>query len=263
MKIREKDFFYGAVLVQLAEHPVFTCINKVTDKDGLYLVNGCKRLLIKYSAADGPEWRFTFRKDDTEIADGHEHFLVLVCGDSTICLLNENDIDQLIDHTADKSQWISVKHLDGSQMGIRGSLGNLANTVPHDSFPKDLLGPVAKKQEPYAWPPLTKLNLYSEPPNLILSSVNRMLDLSDILRDRVENNESTTVYFGLTTFSHKWKSWSEKNLRTIEKAIRYDLGFDGFNVNIERFTCIIDSGDKRKNLPCDTQFVWKLEISTA
>ena len=263
MKIQEKDFYYGAALAQLAEHPVFTSINKVTEKDGLYLVNGSKRLLIKYSSADGPEWRFTFRTDDSEVADGHELFFVLVCGASTICLLNESDIDQLLDLSTYKSQWISVTYPGGGQMRIRGSLGHLANTVPHNSFPQDLLGSVAKKQEPYAWPPLSRLNFYEDPPNLILSSVNRMLDLSDTLGDKVENDENTTIYFGLTTVSHKWKIWSEKNLRTIEKAVKYDLEFDGFNVAIERYTSPVDPWTKKKNRPCDTQFVWKLEISTA
>jgi hypothetical protein len=262
LKIQEKDFYYGAALAQLAAHPVFTSINKVTEKDGLYLVNGYKKVLIKYSSADGPEWKFTFRTEDSEVADGHELFFVLVCGASTICLLRESDIDQLLDLSTYKSQWISVTYPDGGQMRIKGSLGNLKNTVSHNSFPQDLLGSVAKKQEPYAWPPLSRLNFYEYPPGLILSSVNRILDFSDALGDKVVTDENTTIYFGLTTISHKSKTWSEKNLCTIEKAIKYDFEFDGFDVAIERFTSPIDPCTKKKNRPCDTQFVWRLEIST-
>ena len=120
MKIQEKDFYYGAVLAQLAEHPVFTSINKVTEKEGLYLVNDTDWLLIKYSSSEGPEWRFTFRKEDLDVTDLHQIYFVLVCGDSTICLLDDSEIATLLDSKTATSQWVSVSFPDRGQMRVKG-----------------------------------------------------------------------------------------------------------------------------------------------
>ena len=263
MKIQEKDFYYGVVLAQLAEHPVFTSINKVTEKEGLYLVNDSKRLLIKYSSLNGPVWRFTFRADDFTVADGHELFFVLVCGSSTICLLYESEIKTLVDPTSKTSQWISVAFPANGQIRAKGPLGRLKHTVPHNAFPKDIFGRFGGEVGHYVWPPLSKLNFYADSPNLTFSTEDRRLDLSDRFGERVRpGNKPTVVYFGLATVSHKWRDWSEKNLRAVEEIVKYDLEFDGFDVVIERFTNPISRYNKRFNKPCTSEFVWKLKISS-
>jgi hypothetical protein len=91
MKIQDKDFYHGVVLTQIAEYPTFTSINKVTRKEGLYQINGDKRILIKYSKGDD-EWRFTFRKDEFEELHHYESFIVLMCAGNTVCLLPRDDI---------------------------------------------------------------------------------------------------------------------------------------------------------------------------
>jgi hypothetical protein len=264
MKIQNKDFYHGVVLTQIAEYPTFSSINKVTEKEGLYQLNNDKRILIKYSTSDEGEWRFTFSRNDLESIDHHyEFFIILVCGGSSICLLSSEDIEELLDTDADSSQWISIDYLDGEQIRVKGSLGDLSHTVAHNAFPKNLLGAVSKAQEVYSWPPLSKLNFYKQPPKLILSSEDRMLDLADRLAYNVSFKEDTTVYLGLTTISHLWEAWTEENLRKVEELIKYDLGFDGFNVEIERITDVICPYTKKQDIPCNEEFVWKLNISVA
>jgi hypothetical protein len=168
MKIQEKDIYYGVALTQIAESPTFTSINKVMGKNGLFQINNDKRILIKYSTSESGEWRFTFSPDDlAELSSGYDNYIVLICGLETICLLSFVDINELIDTLKDESQWIGVNYPVGGRMRVRGSLGGLSHTVAHDSFPKNLLGSVTKKQEDYAWPPFSKLNCYEAQPELI------------------------------------------------------------------------------------------------
>ena len=138
MKIRDKDFYHGVVLTQIAEYPVLTSINKVAQKDGLYQVNDDKHILIKYSISSEDEWRFTFRKSDLEESEKRceilgDFYVVLVCSDRTICLLTSRDIEEILYADTDRSQWISVSCSDGRQMKVKGSRGDLSHTVAHNS----------------------------------------------------------------------------------------------------------------------------------
>lgn len=260
MKIQSRDFYHGVVLTQIAEYPIFTSINKATEKEGLYQINNDKWILIKYSTGD-EEWQFTFRKDDFDEFWRYEFFIVLVCGGNTVCLLSSEDIEEILDTDSDSSQWISVYYPDGGQMRVRGSRGDLSHTVAHNAFPKDLFGAITKKQEPYSWPPFSKLNFYKSPPELIISSEDRMLDLADHLTNEVSFDKDTTVYFGLKTISPLWKVWTEDNLKAVENLIKYDLSFDGFKVDIERITNVICPYTKKQDIPCHEEFVWELNIS--
>ncbi len=270
MKIQDKDFYYGVALAQIADYPTFTSINRVTEKDGLYQINDDIRILIKYSTADNGEWRFTFRKDDFEELHYYECFIVLICSGNTICLLSHEDINEILDTNIDASQWVSVTYPDKGQMRVNGSLGPLSHTVAHNAFPREILGTVIKKQEEISWPPFSKLNFYWQPPSLIFSSEDRRLDLVDDLDrvlglfdllDSVTSEKDVTVYFGLTTISHIWDAWTDVNLEKIENHIKYDLEFDGFNVEIERITDVICPQTKKQDIPCNTEFLWKLKIS--
>ncbi|CAA9889553.1 conserved hypothetical protein [Candidatus Methylobacter favarea] len=255
MRIRDIDIYHGVVLRQIAAYPTFTSINNATNRNGFYQINGDKRILIKYSTAEANEWQFTFCNDDFEELTHYESFIVLVCGTYTICLLSIDSIQEILDMDDDSPKWIRITYINDSCMHVRGPLGDLPDTIKHDAFPQGLFGAVTAEQEAYAWPPFSKLNCYSQPPELILSSKNRMLDLADNLTDEVNFEEDAIVYLGLSTISHLWDAWTEENLIIIENLIRYDLEFDGFNVEIERVT---DQG-----MLCDQEFLWELNISTA
>lgn len=109
---------------------------------------------------------------------------------------------------------------------------------------------VSKQQKPFAWPELSKINIYSLSYRCTISTTDRLFDLADGLM-RFEGERE--VYFGLVSYSHLWKNWDEENLIKIESRITYDLELDGYTVDIKRIT---------EGLAyCSTEFIWKLSIS--
>jgi hypothetical protein len=113
-----------------------------------------------------------------------------------------------------------------------------------------------KAQEPYAWPPRCKLNIYTKDRNrylsLIFSSRDRLFDLADTLMP-FWPYKSRTVYFGLSANSAQWTIWAEYHLREIEERIKYDFRVDNYCVSIKRIT-------SSSELPCSEEFLWKLTI---
>lgn len=143
MKIQEKDWFHGSALTQICEHDSFTALNKATEKIGHYQVNHDKRVLIKYRSTEDMPWRFTFSPEDVEsinddIEADQNSFLCLVCGYDTICVLSSDQIEEVLDLESDESQWVSVQYPQGGSMRVRGSYGDIDNTIRHNAFPNDL-----------------------------------------------------------------------------------------------------------------------------
>ncbi len=141
MKVQQKDLYHGAALTQLVEHDSFKALNKADGKFGHCLVNTDRRLMVKMTEkANGP-WQFTFQPDDlntlrADIETGVITFVVLVCGQSTICLLEQNDYKAIIDLNAAGQQWIRVEvRSPGASMQVRGSVGELKRTIKHNAFP--------------------------------------------------------------------------------------------------------------------------------
>jgi hypothetical protein len=251
MRILEKDFYYGAALAQIVDYPTYTSINRVSDKNGLYLINNETKLFVKYSAVDEEEWRFTFKPDDfDDLSEEFEYYLALICAGNTICLLSNSEVDEIIDTDSDSSQWIAVNSSNSGQHKVRGSNGSLSKLVPQNAFPKKMFSDVSKQQKSFAWPELSKINIYSLSYRCTISTTDRLFDLADGLM-RFEGERE--VYFGLVSYSHLWKNWDEENLIKIESRITYDLEFDGYTVDIKRIT---------EGLAyCSTEFIWKLSIS--
>lgn len=265
MKVQTKDIYYGIALSQIAEYPTYTSINKIMEKEGMFQINDDKQILIKYATKSDKsgEWRFTFHKGDLDEFPAFGSFIVLVCELNAICLLPLDSIAELIDVHSKTSQWVSVYYPSGGQMRVRGSKGEFKNTIPHNDFPMKIFEEVTKQQEAYSWPPFSTLKFYRHPPELIFSSHDRRLNLSDNLTKNVTIKKGRTLYCGISTISNDWKIWNEKNLKKVEADIRNDLGFDGYNVNIERVTSAVCPVTKKKDIPCNTEFLWKLTISAA
>jgi len=253
MRICDKDFYYGVVLNQLAIHPTFTSINKVGLNDGLYQINDMTRILIKYSTSD-ENWRFKFTAndfDDIEQERFFHLFIVLVCP-KTICLLSYSDLQEIVNIKSKKSQWISFNYSGSKKMVVTGPLRDLSHKVAHNAFP----GNIFDENGDPRWPPYSELKFYDDTPNIICSTKDRYFDLADNLDYLANNiNHTYTIFFGLKTISHAWKTWNEDNLDKIEKAIKYDFEFDGLKVDIERIT-----KTTKNNEHCHDQFVWKLLI---
>lgn len=243
MKIHTKDFYYGAVLNQLAIYPTFTSINKIGTKDGLYKINDTHRILIKYSASDD-NWRFEFRVDDFDELCIFDSYIVLVCP-KTICLVSYSEIQEIINTESKKPQWVSFRYSGSKKMSVTGPKGDLSHKIAHNAFPEDIF----YKNEDPRWPPFSELNFYEDTPNLICSTVDRYFDLAD-------NFDYTgTVFFGLKTLSHELETWNEENLSKIEETIKYDFEFDGLKVYPERIT-----KTTIHNELCHNEFLWRLNI---
>jgi hypothetical protein len=153
VKIDKYELLHGAALTQLTSHQRFTSLNKASDRYGHYLVNDSTRLWIKYSTADGTSWQFTFTDDDLAHiwCDAEEHTdahtsVVLVCGDETICLLDLDDLWQIVDADRDDgSQAVIVSAPPNRSMRVKGTLGALGHAVAHKAFPEQVLRPVVSE----------------------------------------------------------------------------------------------------------------------
>jgi hypothetical protein len=89
MKIQKKDFYHGAALTQIVEHPSFKALNKATNKYGHYQINHDTRILIKHLSKLESPWSFQISEEEIntlvdDISSDQESFLCLVCGETTI-----------------------------------------------------------------------------------------------------------------------------------------------------------------------------------
>ncbi len=144
MKIQEQDIYHGPALMQIVEHPSFKALNKADTKYGHYSVNVDRRLFVKYSSSAQTPWQFTFQRNDLrairgDIAAGKDTFVCLVCGNVTICCLNERELQQLVGLASRAAQWIRVEVPPGGSQHVSGTKGKLKLTIPHNSFPEKVL----------------------------------------------------------------------------------------------------------------------------
>ena len=143
MKIQDKDLYHGAALTQIVEDPTFKALNKTDPKYGQYTVNSNRHLFIKYRTNRRSPWRFTFQSEEaaairSAIKRG-KTFICLVCGSSTICCLNQDELTQLIDLEAQSTQSIRVTVPPGGSLHVTGTTGDLQRTIPHNAFPSKVL----------------------------------------------------------------------------------------------------------------------------
>lgn len=145
MKIQRQDLFHGAALMQVVEHPSFKALNKAPDgKYGHYILNNDTRLFVKYTTGAGPEYFFTLSADDvSSIRDdetgGHRVFLVMVCGEDTVCAVPSPDLWVLADKNTQASQQVWVRSYPGKSMRFGRGGHELVHTIPHSGFPAVVL----------------------------------------------------------------------------------------------------------------------------
>jgi len=144
MKVQEKDLYHGAALTQITEHPSFKALNKADDKYGHYLINADTRVMVKHTKAKGARWQFTFQPDDLatlqeDIKSKYKTFVCLVCGHTTICMLDPDQLNQVIDLSRPRAQAVVVLvRKPGASMTVRGPFGELKGKIPHKTFPRSL-----------------------------------------------------------------------------------------------------------------------------
>lgn len=143
MQVKEMHLYHGAALTQIIEHASFKAINRIGKKYGHYSINDRVRIMVKYRKGDEGVWTFTFTVEELrtikkDINTQHIVFLCLVCGQTTICALDQNQVFALIDLDAKEQQSITVDIHEGGSIWPRGSLGRLTRSVPHNSFPSKI-----------------------------------------------------------------------------------------------------------------------------
>lgn len=144
LKIQEQDLYHGPALMQIAEHSSFTGLNKADAKYGHYIVNADRRLFVKYSGSQVSPWPFTFQPAEmkamaADIASGAKTFICLVCGQFTICCLNQDELAVLIKLNSKKAQWVRIEVPEGGSQWVTGARANLRRSIPHNAFPGKVL----------------------------------------------------------------------------------------------------------------------------
>ncbi len=143
MKIQTQDFYHGAALTQIAEHESFKALNKGSSNYGHYLVNADCHLFVRYSTGDGPTWSYTFTSEQLKAvnnvaAANASAFVALVCGEETVCLLDQVQLETVIDLGSTNAQWVKVEAPPSKSCRVSGSAGQLKKVIPHNAFPKAL-----------------------------------------------------------------------------------------------------------------------------
>jgi hypothetical protein len=281
MKTKESDFYYGAALSQISEYSTLTTVSAVKGKAGLFRINKDKYLLIKYATTGEGVWEFFIQNSDLLDYLRHEFYVALVCGSSTICLLTEHDISELVNNRSSELQRISVSFEGRMQMTVKGSKGKLKYKIPHNAFPKNMLDVAieiynkwtseieTQHEHFYFWPPLCHFRLYETNPvfKLIYSSEDRKIDIVDILKDEIDLDDSVdigcTVFFSISSLSSEYYCWNEKILSDLENQINLLFVCSDYNIDIIRLTKLPKASRPVKPIKCEKEFIWKLEISRA
>ncbi|KVZ59649.1 hypothetical protein [Burkholderia ubonensis] len=144
MKIQEKDFYHGAALTQITEHPSFKALNTANMGNyGHYLVNTDTHVFVKYRTGPAPAWNHVFSVGELKALQKlrkktENVWIALVCGDATVCLLDSNQTDTLLDLDDEEQQRIKVEVPNGGSCRVSGSAGDLKRVVRHNDFPARL-----------------------------------------------------------------------------------------------------------------------------
>lgn len=147
--IPEKDFYHGAVLAAITESDNFSSINKVPHltkhSSHAYLLNHNTGIFVKHTTTKiNGAWKFTFPPDHQsavrQLFDAYKEktFVVFVCENEAICIINFGIFASCIDLNFIESEWLEIWRPDGGSFRVRGKSGEHGKTVPLNAFPKVL-----------------------------------------------------------------------------------------------------------------------------
>jgi hypothetical protein len=274
--------YYGIALSEIALYPVATSINAICDKEGLFKVSDNRYVFMKYSASALPLWNFIFKAEDIEILNRqvgnvnffynnddkddfifddpkNQLFLILICGQETICCLDREHLLEILDleNRVAKNQSITITYENNDQLVLTGIMGSLLQPITN-AFPKDIY-------HDCRWPHLSTISTYWDKDltlPIVQSIKDRWFDLAASIEDpddrpffpNTEDVRTETIYFEIFVEDPEWKIWNENNLAKIEAGIKEDLDWEGDTAIMERLT-------NDKNLACKNKFLWKLTIT--
>ncbi|NMH28720.1 hypothetical protein [Flavobacterium silvaticum] len=143
--IKEFEFYHGVVLSKLVHYDGNEVKIKLypSPTNASYILNNNIGLYIKHSTKRMSPWRFTFQRDhQDEIAEmakrQSEMFLLLVCGEDGIVVLNFQELKVILDHFHQETEWISATRTKNTEYTIKGSDGKLKYKVGKKDFPRKI-----------------------------------------------------------------------------------------------------------------------------
>ncbi len=144
--INEFEFYHGVVFSKLLhDSQKQYCIKPYPSPDNAsYILDERIGIYIKYSTKRLSPWRFTFRiRHQEEIIKLKQEvgsvYLLLVCDDDGIVVLNYNEICQILDEHREPVEWISVARIKRKMYTVKGSDGELSLKVGKYDFPRKII----------------------------------------------------------------------------------------------------------------------------
>lgn len=147
MDIQKKHIYLGAALAQIVEHDSFKALNRASKRYGHFLVNTNIQFFSKYSSMDANRHQFTFTPADVQDIRAARQvaaklFIVLVCGETTICCMSYEEWSAMLDDSATGQQCIYVSNEKGKQLRVSGTKNSKTPAlVPRNVFPSRLFDP--------------------------------------------------------------------------------------------------------------------------
>lgn len=143
--IKEFEFYHGAVLVTLLHGSDQSISIDLfpSESNASYIVNKNIGLFIKHSTKRMSPWSFSFtQKHQDEILEMKnklgEVFLLLVCGEDGIVVLNFNESKKILNDAHDPVEWVSVSRNKKAMYAVKGSDGSLGYKISKKDFPRKL-----------------------------------------------------------------------------------------------------------------------------
>lgn len=141
MPISDSEFYHGAALLRLASlfEEGIKIRRRLDIGQGCYIVDDKIGMYIKYASQRMSPWRFTFQLAHKEALVElkrryHATFVILVCKDSCLVVLDDTEVLGLLDDPSSSTWWIAVEKRPRSMCTVSGSRGLLPNRVPDSDF---------------------------------------------------------------------------------------------------------------------------------
>jgi hypothetical protein len=159
MPISTREIVEGSVLRQIAEYPLPTTINKVTQN--VYQIND-KLLVIKelQDKVESDEWigefEVEFNSDDFKpFYSSHDFYIAFVYKSwgNAACLLTPKDVERLLnldeDEEDDETQTLTVKSVGSGKFEVTNSTRRkrFNNVITNNHFPRNFFGNVPFEDE--------------------------------------------------------------------------------------------------------------------
>lgn len=143
--IKGFEFYHGSVFARILHATQKQISIKIfpTQDNASYVLNEKVGIYIKYSTKRLSPWRFSFQKrHQDEILELKntigEVFLILVCNDDGIVVINFDELKQIMDEQFESVEWICVARGKREMYAVKGSDGELEFKIGKNDLPSKI-----------------------------------------------------------------------------------------------------------------------------